>query len=1034
MKNTLVIFALFLLVFNTSVYGQSLKVEIGEFPSDMQSILDQYTIRENYEKYSLLTDVISEIQGNPKVKVIQHTGYNSELNTYDSDGKIQKNLEAKTDSKGVLRITDLIKNSEIKKIKIKGTDHFAFRNVNFSLNGEFLVAIGYDTKKFIVNAYLYNVQTGSVIEKSFKIEKDINSFAFVSSSGDGKYAFVKTKSKYGYIQLNFQTGGFDLFQLDELKGNRIFMYAYPDSKYLLVSDSDTKEKILYDVVNKKQLFKYSVSEGDLSFFTPSNGDSQFNISGKTFQEPGVGVIRQGSSFVVFNQNADYFTVSESSEQDIKINVKFNDQTDGVESQPNLIPIISDELKDNQLVSFCKNLAKIGGGYANRQQQYTILESAEPYSTEFFREFSKLDGYAAPVPLEYFGKPIVQWVNSTSLIELTTASRDDNKALLKFIEFYKVVATDLRAGPFSAYAADESEVNSAINKVQTASADLYYMTVDELIENGNKAFTAGATLGPTASLLSIKYYEVAAEKEPNDPLYQQLIGNAYTSANQFDKAIASYNKALALKPDYSLALFGILTASFIPTQTGQNSLNDNLAKSIIENANRFLAAAPADFNPAIMAHAKRFKGVCQLYIADKDLYARYNQANGFENTEDRVNAISGLVIPIENTGNKYLAADMANTLGFDLTSIAKSKNNEFNSYLKADAMFAKAVQGGVNDPKTYYQWASINLNQLKKNEEALRIIEEGRKLYPNDKDLEGLGSELYFHKGKDLYLAKSYTKAAHYFESYINAASDPIVSVNGYLGLCYFHEKKYHKAVEYLEKLKDKENANTIHAFYPNFNDLLAFAKNPAGTAPIAKDKGGEIEAMFAKYENGVDMQGAEGLKLMEEAANYFDQIDFDLGQAITHSGIGVAYHRAGNTSVAKGHYEKSIENGAQSSSSYNNLALIYLNENSLSNAKSVLDNGWSKFPNATDLKKTFADYFLQLGIIEYQNKSYGAAIPHFNKSISYFDSYADTYLYLGFSYYANGETSNAKTSLRNAVKLNPQLRNDYPFIDQLLSQ
>ena len=1013
-----------LILFSPSyLIAQSITVEIGEYPFKYESEFKDFKV--------VGSDCY--ITANDQQVLSNHWPIVRIQDKESSRNKEHYEIRYKNEEKGAVEIVNrLEKDKKLGGFKIINDGKTHYQQIDFALNARLAIAVGYQGNQLF--AYCFDMDTRKLVvdAKPFQLDNSIYAISEIGSSGNGEYIYVAARvgnDEYVMYRLGLKTGDINTFSIDH-SGE---VFPTPTSNYVMIAGNNNRS--LYHGASGDLAFSESVDSKRKirSRFYSSKSEPVSEISGKSLEGPGVGYIIHQGKIVLFDHEGNYFSLTQLSD-DLVTYLRFNGG-DPLEPQPDLIPILSDQLDDDQIFKLFKDLHYYSHNYnyVGGQNFFKLMESGEPYSMDLLIKISQLKAGDYYELRNYFGIQLVDFINSEEKLSLIQYGKESNKKTLAFLEGMEKYRSYMDEPYHQPYMVDVDALTDAKNKLQAVSSDMYYMTVDELVEKGNQAVKTGASLSPTAALLGIKFYEVAAEKEPNEPIHQLLIANAYANANKYDEALQYYNKALAMKPDYPLALFGIMKTSFMPIQKGQKNLDDNLAKSIIANADRFLAVAPADYAPE-MTTAKRYRAFCQLYLDDKSLYAQYNLATGMSDAAKRSEAVASLLVPVERTGNKYLAADMANIIAFDLISVAESKGKAGAEYLKADAMLAKSVKGGVNDAKTYYQWASINIHELKQNEEALRIIDEAKKLYPNDANFDALAVNLYFNKGRELYLAKSYSKAIPYFEKYAFTAANPIAKVYDYLGFSYYRVKNYPKAAENLQKLKDKENANTLQAFYPNFNAVLTFAKNPSGTAPVPQDNGDKIEAMEDKYEKGIGMGGSAGLKLMEEAANYYDQINYDYGQGIAHSGVGVAYHRAGNKSVAKGHYQKCIDNGATSSSCYNNLAMIYTDEKALSSAKSVLDKGWSKFPNAADLKKTYAEYYIQMGFNEYGKKSYYSAITNFKKCISYNDSDAWAHMYLGYSYYATGKSYDAKSSLRKAIQLDPKLRNEYPAIGQILNQ
>lgn len=1018
-----------LILFSSSYnFSQDLKLEISPYPTSLNEIMSQFaTVRKEH---------IETDEGNRRIKISQKGGSYGYLKIWNN-GAVEKSLHmhyVKGDrDKGNILIKHSGNDKKYGGFKVKTAGSSGNTTLAFSADGRYAIGIGMEDQDNLVYLSLFNIETRKLEVKEKPIKMDSNPRRLRMAGYAGAGNFVYTTDSYGWIQvMDIQSGTGKTYPIGEWVKNPKYLFASRVSNHFLVADDD--KKVLVDANTGEPVY---IEDGGgqssvaFSIFVDTNGKVSPDISGQSLNKSGIGLIGVKNSVLVFDQDLNYYTLaSEGADPVVLEYVTVNGHV--LEAQPDPIPIVTDVLGLDELAVLYDQISRSTQGDFSEELLFAVFEAGEPYDTKLILKMAQSVNDGNKTLRRYFGKTLTEWVNNSELMVLTELGQPVNKGLYQWMKDYEKELSGFKKPYHERIKVAPEAAKAAKNKLQQAASDLYYMTVDELVAKGNQAVTSGANLSATAALLGVKFYEVAAMKEPDEPVHPLLIGNAYANANDYPKALEYYNKSLAMRPDYPLALFGILKTSFMPVHKGQVKLDHNLAKSIIANANRFLAVAPADYVPE-MTTTKRYRAFCQLFLDDLGLYTAYNLMTGISDTKARTESVVGLLPKIEKTGNTFLAADMANIAAFDFVSLAESTNDK-SYYLKAEAMFAKSVRGGVFDAQTYYKWAQINISQLSRNTEGLKIIEEAKKHYPLDANFDVLASNQYFNKGRELYLARSYSKAIPYFEKYLKSASDPVLKAHDYLGFSYYRTKNYANATAHLEKLKDGEKWNTLQAFYPNFTEVLTYAKNPNGVAPTVKDNGDKIVAMEEQYGKGLDMGGDAGLKLMIEAANYYDLINYDYGQGIAHSGVGVAYHRAGDKYSAKNHYKKCIDNGPQSSSCYNNLAMIYIDDKNLGDAKSVLDQGMAKFPKATDLKKTFAEYYIQKGFNDYEKKYYASAISHFKNSISNYDQDAWAHLYLGFSYYATGKRSSAKESLRKAVKLDAKLWNDYPAITQILNQ
>jgi len=946
MKPILIILLFFI---STISFSQDLTLEISTYPSDIDRIMQQFqNIKRGKEiKFTINGD---------KFRTTQRLGSEATLAIYPNESSdyslwleaIYKSRDREKGNIEILQLDDK-KHGEF-KVKTSGSD----RNTGFgfSANGKYLTALGIN--KGTLLAYQYNIATGELEMDAMPIamDKTPKSINAVASAGNGNYIYA-TDWDYGITIIDLKSKMGKYIENIPNGYNYEYIFASLTTNHFLIADDETK--MLIDGENGNVILSENKKFGRMppqSFFVSADGNQQYMINDEKLTGQGIGMVSTLTSLIVFDQDFNYFTLSDDDEKVTVLNhIKIDGSTERFEPQPDPIPIISDNLSTEGIKSFFEKTADICEKYGNRTMAYQIFESAEPFSDELVTALSQT---SEQYVVEYVGKYVAQWINNTPKMELAEAGKSTNVNRKKFMDNYASYSKNLSQEEYGSYLADETEIQNAFEKIQPLTVDLYYMSVEELFKKGNESLQLGAKLSPKAALLGIKFYEVAAEKEPTEPIYQVSIGSAYMYAGQYENAIESYNKALAIRPDYPLALFGIMKASFEPITKGKTKFNNNVAKSIQSNADRFLEVAPDNYLSE-MKYAKRAKAFAKLYLDDPGLYNSYNQATGVSNLLMRTGAVELLMPKIAATGNTYLVADMANVSGFDYIKIAKSNNNEIGYYKKADELLRKSVKGGVYDPETYYEWARINISFLNNKEEGKKIVAEAQKKYPADKNFGILVANDYYDTGRKYFLSETYTKAIPQFEKYLANAGKIVPKAYDYLGVSYYYTKNYSKAAKNFELLKSKDNPNTLQAFYPNFDAVLSYAKKPSGVAPKLIDNGDKIMAIEDQYVEGTSLikkgQRSEGIRLMEEASAYYDQINYDYGQSITHSGLGVEYHQSKEYDKAKTHYKQCIDAGAQSSTCYNNLAALYIGDNQISEAKAVLKQGLNKFPDAKDLAK-----------------------------------------------------------------------------------
>jgi tetratricopeptide (TPR) repeat protein len=568
---------------------------------------------------------------------------------------------------------------------------------------------------------------------------------------------------------------------------------------------------------------------------------------------------------------------------------------------------------------------------------------------------------------------------------------------------------------------------AIAQSMQPNAPDYNAPYDTLIARGNKALYSGKQLGVATPALAMMYYNRAIEVNKTKVEAYSAKGFANMDYNLIDASVESFKKCLEINPKNPGCLYGIFYNSFLESRKYKlEEIPKELLTRIHSTALAFLAVAPSSMFQE-KANAKIIGYVYKLGIDNKDLFLRFSENNSASTMQDKNAAAFEEMLPqVVALNNTIVTVAIYD----NLIDYYFPKGN----YAKVKELGTKAFATGEAFTNTFYHLGYVLYYEDDNVAEALKVLTAGEAYGPNDKTT-NLKRDIYYREGKDAYLANDYPKAISNFQKYTESIPSNERGY-AYLGFSNFAAKKYPEAAKALKSLKKNAASETVNVYYPNLDALIAFAGSPGATAPAIQNNLTETESQEQNLEGAIILadlgQYDDALKGMVGPMAYFEKTKNPVNSSWAHMQQGYCYHSMKNYELAKAAYKKSIAAGGYQEYSYKNLALIlYGVDNNYAEAEKVLNEGLVKLPRSRAIAAGFAQLYSSQGNAAFDTKDYAGAINSYQKSIQYQDN-AETYTFLGFSYYYTQENNKCVEALENAIYLNPDITTTYPAINQVL--
>lgn len=515
---------------------------------------------------------------------------------------------------------------------------------------------------------------------------------------------------------------------------------------------------------------------------------------------------------------------------------------------------------------------------------------------------------------------------------------------------------------------------------------------QALDLDKKDATAAKALGDLFTVVNLpekskRYYAIAASGAqqkglPEDELLVQL-GNAEYKTGEVDKAIANFDKALAINPANVSAL--------------------NMLEKIWLNEIKF---APT----SVLGHAN-LGSIYQKKKMYEQAQQQYNAAENFADRDPKTSFETKKLIRLNIGTLKQEQKQYSVALQAYDTVLQVDPKHKLANFYKATLLEESGNADGAM--QAYNTVLSIDPNYKPAQDKLLAMIRKqsdpaklaaGLKQYAdrfaNDATIQAqIGED--FHQRKDL------TTAITYYQRAIRLNPN-LASVWANMGAIYQAQGQDEASAEAFRKAQALEPDNAT------FKELAESAVSGIG---------------YKAYQQAVELQ-QQGKS--QEALSYFRKALETNDSAEMRAAYGISLQQAGQLDEAIAQYQKaSVQDAANADYPYY-LGTVYHQKKDFPKAQAAYKKALSLKPSHTEAQQALAsiDQVLAAGDLEkaisaYTQKNYPSALALVNQALSKNAQDATAHYYKGLILDAQKKTSLAAQSYRESIKYNPDFTDAY---------
>jgi len=459
--------------------------------------------------------------------------------------------------------------------------------------------------------------------------------------------------------------------------------------------------------------------------------------------------------------------------------------------------------------------------------------------------------------------------------------------------------------------------------------------------------------------ALKSLSVLINKYPSESLLFNIRGACYAGLGQFNAAVKDYEKAIAIKPDYSKAHFNL----------GGTLQELGQLDAAVESYKKTLVIE-SDYAEAHNNLGIALKALGQLDAAVKSfkkaiaIQPDYVQAHySLGTTLQELGQLDDAVKSYEEVVNiKPDFAEMHNNLGVIF--------NELNQNDAALKSLERAVSIKPNFAEAHNNLGNV-LKELKQHDAALKSFDKAIAINPDY-------AEAHNHLGNVLKALGKFDAAIKSFKKVLAIKPDFIDAYNN-LGTTYMDLHQLDKAIKCYEKALA---INPDYAEAHNNFGITLRGLNQLDEAVKSYERALAIKPDFAEAHNNLGNalkalgQFDAAIKSYEAAIKSYKKVlDIKPDFADAYNNLGTTYMDLGQEDKAIKYYEKALDINPNFAEAHNNLGLILMNLGQLDDAIRCYDK-------ALAIKPDFAEVCFNCGILMGRLKRMDEALANYDRAFA----------------------------------------------------
>jgi tetratricopeptide (TPR) repeat protein len=466
-----------------------------------------------------------------------------------------------------------------------------------------------------------------------------------------------------------------------------------------------------------------------------------------------------------------------------------------------------------------------------------------------------------------------------------------------------------------------------------------------------------------------------------------MGNAYIKLQRYEKAIVSYDKAIALEPNNANAY----------RYKGEALYYFFKYEEAIKCFDRALELEPNNANiwnnkGLALDSLGNYEGAINCY--DKAIELEPNDANIWNNKGAALDNLSKYEEAIKFY-DKALElepndANIWNNKGLALDSLGK--------YKEAIKLYDKAIE---LEPNNAYAWNNKGyaLRHLNRNEEAIKLYDKAIELEPNY-------ALAWYNKGNALRHLDRNEEAINCYDKAIELNPNYAYPWNN-KGIALYNLGKHEEAIKFYDKAIELE-PNNANIWNNKGNALDSLGKHEE--AIKLYDKAIELEPNNAVpwYNKG---NALDSLGKYKEAIKLYDKaLELEPNYALAWNNKGYALRNLGKYEEAIACYDKGLELNPNDAYAWNNKgdALRHLDRN---------EEAINCYDKAIELNPNYALAWLIKGLSLHSLGKYEEAIKSYDKALEIDPNDAAAWYYRAGSKVKKGDTENGLADLKKAIEI-----------------